>query len=163
MILRLAHNLAKKIKETDLPVLPSDPNPYADWAARLFAADRSQYILITNSVSLYSVVIYGRGVADGNALIDKMMDMLRDVMDADGNRLLYEKQIAPQHASVSFSKAVARSVTGSMNDLVIQAKAHLVRNEISSYDLSFRLNEVPMAYLNHRHPRDAFQSMNRRN
>jgi hypothetical protein len=159
MIIRLTNNLAKKIKETDLPLLPSDPNPFVDWAARLFTADRAQYILITNSVSLYSVVIYGRGVTDDNALIHGMTDMLRDVMEKDGLRLLYEKQVAPQAARISFSKAINRSVTGSMNDLVFQAKWHLIRDEISPYDLSFRLNEVPMSYLKYQHPRDAFQSM----
>ena len=49
MIIRLAASLAKKIKETDLPILPPDPNPFAEWAARLFTADRAQYILITNT------------------------------------------------------------------------------------------------------------------
>jgi hypothetical protein len=159
MIIRLTSTLANKIKESDLPLLPADPNPFADWAARLFTADRAQYILITNSASLYSVVIYGRGVTDDNALLHGMTDMMREVMEKDGFRLIYEKQVAPQAARVSFSKALSRSVTGSMNDLVFQAKWHLIRDELSPYDVSFRLNETPMSYLKYRHPRDAFQSM----
>src|SRR5664280_481491 len=159
MIIRLANSLAKKIKETDLASLPPDPNPFADWATRLFATDRAQYILITNSASLYSVVIYGRGVTNGNALIYKMTDMMRDVMDKDGLRLIYEKQIAPQTSTVSFSKAVNRSVTGSMNELVLVAKWHLIRDEMSPYDVSFLLNKTPLSFLKDQYQRDAFQSM----
>jgi hypothetical protein len=159
MIIRLSNTLAKKIKETDLPLLPSDPNPFADWAARLFTANRVQYILITNSTSLYSVVMYGKGVTGDNALLHGMTDMLREVTEEDGFRLLYEKQVAPQAARVSFSKALSRSVTGSMNDLVHQAKWYLIEDEISPYDVSFRLNEVPMSYLKYQRPRDVFQRM----
>ena len=162
MIIRLANTLDKKIKETDLPMLPADPNPFADWAARLFTAGRAKYILITNSASLYSVVIYGRGVTDGNAFLHGMTDMMRDVMEKDGLRLIYEKQVAPQTARVSFSKAVNRSVTGSMNEFAFYAKWHLIRDEMSPYDVSFLLNKTPMSYLKYRYPRDAFQSINER-
>jgi hypothetical protein len=159
MIIRLGTTLAKKIKEYDLPSLPADPSPFADWTARLFTADRTQYILITNSVSLYSVVVYGRGVTNDNAMIHKMTDMMRDVMEEDGFRLLYEKQVAPQTASVSFSKAVNRSVIGSMNQLILEAKWRLTEEEISPYDLSFGLNQTPLSYLRYLNPRKAFQLM----
>lgn len=159
MIIRLANNLAKKVKEKNLPLLPADPNPYADWTARLFMADRSQYILITNTASLYSVVIFGKGITNSNYLIHKMMDMLRDVMEKDGLRLIYEKQIAPQGGLFSFSKSSNRSVIGSMNDLVYQAQVCLEHDELSPYDLAFRLNEVPMSYLKYSHPREAFQHL----
>jgi len=162
MIIRLTNTLAKKIKETDLPLLPPDPNPFADWAARLFTAGRAQYILITNSASLYSVVIYGRGITDGNAFLHGMTDMMRDVMEKDGLRLIYEKRVAPQTARVSFSKAVNRSVTGSMNEFAFYAKWHLIRDEMSPYDVSFLLNKTPMSYLKYRYPRDAFQSIHER-
>jgi hypothetical protein len=159
MIIRLSNTLSKKIKETDLALLPPDPNPFADWSARLFTADRAQYILMTNSASLYSVVIYGRGVTDGNAFLHEVTDMMRDVMEKDGFRLIYKKRVAPQTARVSFSKAVNRSVTGSMNEFAFYAKWHLIRDEMSPYDVSFQLNKTPMSYIKYRYPRDAFQSM----
>ncbi|NOZ21562.1 MAG: hypothetical protein GXP25_10795 [Planctomycetes bacterium] len=43
----------------------ANPNPFADWPAHLFAADRVQYILATNTPSLYSMAIHGRGITDG--------------------------------------------------------------------------------------------------
>ncbi len=159
MIIRLTNTLARKIKEAGLPSMAPDPNPYADWTARLFTADRTQYILISNTASLYSVVMYGRGITDANALIHRMIDTLRDVTERDGFRLLYETQVAPQTTQISFSKAANRSVTGSMNEFAFYAKWHLIRDEMSPYDVSFMLNKVPMSYLKYQYPREVFQSM----
>lgn len=159
MIIRLSSTLAKKIKETDLPSLPPDPNLFADWVARLFTANRAQYILITNSASLYSVVIFGKGVTYLDSLMLSMTGMMRDVMKKDGFDLLYEKQVAPATAGVSLSRAVNRSVIGSMNDLVYHAKLHLTSEELSPYGVSFRLNELPMSALKYQTPREAFPAM----
>jgi hypothetical protein len=67
MIFRLSQGLATKIKEGTLPSLPLGDNPFADWSAQLFVADRTQYVLLSNTQSLYSTVIYGKGIThDGN-------------------------------------------------------------------------------------------------
>ncbi|QDT48902.1 hypothetical protein Pan258_29490 [Symmachiella dynata] len=42
MIIRLSQKLAKKIKADPLVTVPLDENPYADWSAHLFTADRTQ-------------------------------------------------------------------------------------------------------------------------
>ena len=55
MIFRLSQKLATKLKEGGLPSLPLDDNPYADWSAHLFTADRAEYIIPANTKSLYSV------------------------------------------------------------------------------------------------------------
>jgi hypothetical protein len=54
MIFRLSQKLNAKIKGGTLPTLPPDDNPFADWSAHLFLADRAQYILLSNTKSLYS-------------------------------------------------------------------------------------------------------------
>lgn len=159
MIIRLENTLAKKIKEAELQSLSCGSNPFADWTARLFTADRTQYILFSNTVSLYSVVIYGRGVTDFDFLIRRTMDMLREVMEDDGFKLIYQRIIAPQAARISFAKSLNRSVTGSMNDLVFQAQAILMEGELSPYDVSSKLNDIPMSYLKYKRPREAFQMM----
>jgi len=58
LILRLSQNLAKKVDAGSLK-----PNPFADWSAHLFTADRAQYVIVTNTTSLYSVVMRGSGIA----------------------------------------------------------------------------------------------------
>jgi hypothetical protein len=162
MIIRLGNTLARKIKETDLPSLSADPNPLVDWSARLFTADRLQYILISNTASLYSLIIYGKGVTDENALLREITDNMREVMEKDRVGSIYEKQVAAQATRFRFVKALNRSVTGSMNEFVFQAKWHLIEDELSPYDVSFRLIETLMSYLEYRRPREAFQSMAQR-
>jgi hypothetical protein len=64
MILRLSQKLSTKINAGKLAEMPLDENPYADWSRHLFTADRTQYIILSNTASLYSCVMYGRGVTD---------------------------------------------------------------------------------------------------
>lgn len=66
MIFRLSQKLCTKIKVGSLPALPLDSNPFADWSAHLFVADRTQYLIVTNTTSLYSTVLYGKGITNGN-------------------------------------------------------------------------------------------------
>jgi hypothetical protein len=49
MILRLSQKLSTKIKAGTLKAMPLDENPYADWTCHLFAVDRTQYILVSNT------------------------------------------------------------------------------------------------------------------
>lgn len=159
MIVRLGSTLARKIKETGLPPVGPCPNPFADWTARLFTAHHTQYILASNTATLYSTVFFGRGITDANQLIIRMLDSLRDIAEEDGFRSIYENSIAPETGEFSFSKAVNRSVTGSMNDLVFQARFCLQSDEISPFDVASRLNKTPMSYLKYEYPRDAFAHM----
>lgn len=59
MILRLSQKLCTKIEAGSLKAMPLDDNPFADWSANLFVADRTQYILVSNTKSLYSTVLFG--------------------------------------------------------------------------------------------------------
>ena len=62
MIFRLSEKLKAKVKAGTLATVPLDENPFADWSAGLFLVGRSQYILVTNTKSLYSTVLAGKGV-----------------------------------------------------------------------------------------------------
>jgi hypothetical protein len=156
MIVRLGNTLAKKTWETGLFTRPAHTNPLADWSAHLFAVRHVHYILISNTTTLYSMVLFGRGITDGGQLIDRMTWVIREVMDHDGLGQAYEEYVVPETGRVTFAKALNRSVTGSMNDLVFQAKVCL-DEEISPYDVSFLLNELPMSHLKHRKPLEAFR------
>lgn len=147
MIFRLSQKLAKKIKIGTTTALPLDDNAYADWSAHLFTADRTQYIIVTNTKALYSVVIYGKGITDGGQFIDRALSNMREFMEDDGQAFVYQKFIAPASGTVRFGKALNRSVTGSMNDLIKFAKLWLEEGEISPYDLGFKLNDVLLSAL----------------
>jgi len=158
MIVRLTEKLAKKIKESGLATLPMNANPFGDWSARLFTADRAQYILITNTATLYSRVIYGKGITDYATFTRAMADSLQDMMEEDNFGATFYEQVAPQAGSIVFAKSLNRSIIGSMNQLESEAKVILSMEEISPYDLSFRLNETILSYgKEYGHPREMFR------
>ena len=159
MIFRLSQKLAKKLK-TPLPKpVPADPNPFADWTGHLFTADRTQYLILTNTPSLYSTVIYGRGIANDSQFLDRALGAIREFMVDDGQEFIFRQFVAPAAATVRFAPTLNRSVTGSMNDFVNAAQIWLTEGDLSPFDVGFKLNEMPMSYLNYRNPRDAFKTL----
>jgi len=164
MIFRLTQRLNNKITAGRLTASPLHENPYADWSARLFTADRTQYILLSNTASFYSVVLYGRGITHDGLFIRRALDALREFMTDDGLGLIYMNFIAPASASVRFGKALNRSVTGSMNELEMMAKCHLETGECSPFDAGRKLNGILLSAITseadrHATPREAFKSL----
>ncbi len=159
MIVRITSKLGTKIGVTPSMVIPADPNPFADWTAHLFYADRTQYIMITNTLSLYSMVMPGTGITTGSMFLHKVTNYMFEFLHDDGLRFLYERLISPAMVHVSFSKTLNRSITGSMNDLVHQAKAYIINDYISPLDVSFKLNDMPLSYIKYDSPRDVFTKL----
>lgn len=166
LIFRLAHNLNAKLKAGPLAVHPvSKTQPYADWSARLFLVDRTQYILLSNTKSLYSTVLYGKGIADDRRFIDRALSALREALEDDGQTLVYRRFIAPESVTVRFAGAASRAVTGSMTDLISHAATLLAGGELSPFDVGPRLNDVLLSMLGagrakpYGTPREAFASM----
>lgn len=146
MILRLSQKLNTKIKAGKLAEMPLNENPYADWSCHLFTADRTQYILLTNTASLYSCVLYGRGIANDSRFIERALSGIREFMEDDGQTFVYQKFIAPASAKVSFAKALNRKVTGSMNEHINTAK-FMLADDMAPSEIGYRLNETPMSAL----------------
>ena len=143
MILRLSQKLNTKIKAGTLPALPLDDNPLADWSAHLFLADRAQYILLSNTKSLISTVMFGKGITNDNDFIERALSSIREFMEAEGRGAAYERFIAPASATVRFAKALNRSVTGSMNDMTKHAAYWLVAGDVAP---THRLKRRPGKY-----------------
>jgi hypothetical protein len=164
MIFRLSQKLNDKIKTGTLPALPLDGNPLADWSAHLFLADRTQYILLSNTKSLYSTVMFGKGITTDCDFIERALSSIRDFMEDDGQGAAYERFIAPTSATVRFAKALNRSVTGSMNDMTKHAAHWLAAGDVAPFEIGSRLKEIPMSALKHDgspygFPRDVFEDM----
>ena len=165
MIFRLSQELNAKIKAGTLRPLPLDENPFADWSAHLFVADRTQYIILSNTPSLYSVVLYGRGITNDSDFIGRALSNIREFMEGDGQEFIYRRFIAPASGTVRFAKALDRSVTGSMNELIGHATTWLAEGELSPYDIGFRLNDILLSALArdkaeaYRNPREAFKTL----
>ncbi len=164
MIVRISQKLNAKIKTGTLPAMPLDENPYADWSCHLFTADRTQYILLSNTASLYSCVMYGKGITDDSRFIERALSTIREFMESDGQSFVYQKFIAPASGTVSFARALDRKVTGSMNELVVAATDSLRYGEVAPHDVGFDLNDTLLSAIatkdrDYGKPKDAFQRL----
>ena len=163
MIFRLSHRLKTQLKHGPLSAAPLDGNIYADWSARSFIADRSRYILLSHTRSLYSVVMFGRGITHDGLFIRRALDNIREFMSEDGLGLIYMNFLAPATALVRFRKPLNKSVTGSMNELEATAKFYLQTGEWSPFAVGFKLNETLFSALalpgtgDYATPREAFK------
>src|SRR5262249_16281615 len=147
-----------------LKTLPLHENPFADWSAHLFIADRTQYILLSNTKSLYSTVMFGKGITDASQFIERALSNIPEFMKDDAQELVYHRFIAPSSPSVRFAKALDRSITGSMNDLINHATEWLAQGDVAPFDVGFRLNDILLSALagsNSRCgvPREAFKAL----
>ncbi len=146
-----------------LPALSSDKNrnPLLDWHAHVFTAQRIQYIILTNTASLYSLVMPGRGIANDRQFVRGARSCMKEFLDIDVAKTLFAEIIEPatEDGKTLFSKSTDRRVAGSMNDLIFQAKFYLAEGHKSPYDTSMLINESPMSYLNYDKPRETFSKL----
>jgi len=159
MVFRLTQKLGKKIGQAPTHRLLPDPNPFADWTGHLFTVERVQYIILANTPSLYSIVFHGRGVTDQSSFFKQSFSSMHEFMADDGNEFFFRRFIEPQTGEAVFSKSGDRSVLGSMNDLIHQAKLYLGQRGLSPFEASTRVNESPMSYLDHDRPANAFRNL----
>jgi hypothetical protein len=165
MIFRLSQKLNAKIKAGALSAVPLDEHPFADWSAHLFVAGRTQYILLSNTGSLYSTVMYGRGITNDSQFIELALSGIREFMEAEGQEAVYRRFIASASGSVRFAKALDRSVTGSMNELIREAAWWLAEGDLSPHIVGVRLNDTLLSALgrggsaSYGKPREAFSEL----
>ncbi|MEZ5944919.1 MAG: hypothetical protein R3C18_26340 [Planctomycetaceae bacterium] len=165
MILRPSQKLNTKINAGKLAEMQLDANPCADWSCHVFTADRTQYILLSNTASLYSCVMFGKGITNDSRFIERALSTIREFMEDDGQAFAYQKFIAPASATVSFAKALNRKVTGSINELVIAATHSLESGEVAPHDVGFDLNDLLLSAIaseedrGYGRPKEAFKRL----
>lgn len=159
LIFRLTQKLATKLKIAPTTALPRAADPLTDWTANLFVANRSQYIIVTNSATLYSVIFPGRGITKPEHFIERTYAAIMAQMAQDGCGALFKERIIPAGNEVVFSKTGSRSVMASMNDLVRCAKADIEYGEDTPEETTAKLIETPMGALDYRYPREALHAL----
>ena len=147
MLFRLSQQLATKIKVGNLHGMPLDPNPYADWSCHLFTVKRTQYIILSNTQSLYSVVMSGKGITDRLRFVAEAVTHIQTFMEDDGQAFVHQRFFSPATNAATFGKALNRSVTGSINDLIRFAKYGLDEREVPPHAVGFELNDVLLSAL----------------
>ena len=147
MILRLTTELGRKIGVTPQQRLPADPNPFADWSVRVFRVDRHPYVIVTNTASLYSMLMPGEGIKGEAAFLSRLKGTMERFLKEDGLAAVFEEFVAPSASRILYSKALDRGVTGSMNDCVKSAEWGLLEMGMSLDDISRQLNGTPSTYI----------------
>jgi len=165
MILRFSQKLGSRLKTGTLKALPMDDAPVADWTSHLFFFERTPYILVSNTKTLYSTVLYAKGITNNSVFITRVMNYLREFMEADGLAFAYDRSILPRTGRIRFASTFSRSVTGSMNELIGCAKVFLADEETSPFDLGIRLNDTLLSAAvsgddrDYGKPRNAFRAL----
>ena len=159
MIFRLSQKLARKIKIQPTVHADPSPNPYIDWTGHLFTAGRTQYIIITNTASLLSIIFHGRGVTDDNLFVLRTLVLMKEYLWEDPFTFFFPGVIEPYTNRVLFSRSVDKRVIGSMNDLISNARHHLIRDGLSPFKAAQRINEMPMSLLGSDTPGSAFRRL----
>jgi len=161
MNFRLTAKLARKIGIDPLPALPYDKgrNPLLDWHGHLFTVQRTQYILATNTASLYSLVMPGLGITTGRQLVQSLSNSLQAFLAGQGQKPNAAMALPSPDLNATFAKITDRRVLGSMNDLIFQSKFRLEDGQQTLFNVSYYLNETPLSYLKYRSPKTAFQEL----
>lgn len=159
MIFRLSQKLNAKVKAGTLSETPLDDNPFADWSCHLFVADRKQFVLLTNTKSLYSMVMFGKGIANQTQFVDAVLSNIREFLEDHGLATIYDKNIAPDSGTIRFAKSLNRSVISSMNDLILHGGDWLFEDGLPPNEIGFKLNDVPFSSLKYSNPQEAFKAL----
>lgn len=114
MLFRLSAKLNTDLKHSPLKDRPLQANPFADWSAHLFIVKREKLILVSNTQSLYSFVMYGHTLPNELRFYERTMNYMRRFMEMNGLEHVYEERIIPSTNMHEYAKALNRSVTGCM-------------------------------------------------
>lgn len=165
MILRLSQKLCAKIKAGGLLTSPLDENPLADWSGHLFIANRTQYIILTNTKSLYSTLMVARGITNETQFCERALSSIHEALDAGDQKSVCSRCIARSSRAVSFAKPLDRSVVASMNELMRNAKWWLAQGGLSPPEIAAKFNDVLLSAIasdpsdKYGQPREAFRSL----
>lgn len=82
MIINFTEKLRNKLHLPDHDPVESPQALHHCWYAKVFTAQRVQYILTANAACLFTVVVYGRDVSDGDRYLTEFLRELREHLRA---------------------------------------------------------------------------------
>ena len=86
-----------------------------------------------------AIIRPGRGRDGERQFVTVFLQSLQVFLAADQLHLAYQQWIEPTTHQILFSKSLDRSVTGSMNDLVFQARLLLAESELPLIEISSKI------------------------
>ncbi len=159
MLLRVTNKLSKKLKLPPLTTVKDNPGLFLEWYANVFTANRVQYILTTEANSLFSVVLYGRGITNVNLFINSWLTSLKSYLSDIGKESVFNNIISSNTNQFTFSKVLNKSILGSMTNIVVDSKFMLEDEDMSPRDLSQMINETPFNAIDFHSPICVFNQL----
>jgi len=117
----LTQKLSKKVKQFDLPRTTGYDLGSA-WYGNLFRVGNVQYVLLTESLTLYSILLLGRGIVNAESLANAATHIIEERFRENGWIGILGKIISFDNNSATFLAAQDRSVLSSMNEIVRMIK-----------------------------------------
>lgn len=149
MIFRLSQKLNAKVKAGKLETVPLADNRYVDWSCHVFNVSRTQYIIFCNTDSLLSCLALRKGVTSEQSLSQRAMETIGPFLAELGHEKIFAEHIASNADQIQFSKALNRSVTGSINEFLVHARYDLEAG-LSLHETAIRMMKIPMSALSDR-------------
>ena len=132
---------------------PVSTTRLGDWYINLLLVRRHRLLIFVSEPTLLSVFI---PVNELSTLIPRFRRGLAEVLQALGAPTRAIEAEISDTETVAFAATVNRSVLGSMNDLIFQAKWELERDpQQTLLELGLRLSQIPCKPLGYRYPREA--------
>jgi hypothetical protein len=157
MIYHITAKLAKKLRTAPLGQSDEEATENLHWYAAPFRTAKQHYILTTHATSLFSVVIYSRGIIDSSHFQNQFLLALSELMDEYGYGTIYQKSIAPHAGESLFLKTCSRSILGSMNDMIRCCQSILNEEPMSLSELSHFINRTLFSAIGYNRPADVFK------
>ena len=145
MILRLTQKAMQKIRLEKRDVNADDNitvSPLSEWYVNHFMLDRRGYFIITESISLFSIIEPSVKISNIKIFREWITNLIRKFEME--NKL---KINTIDTNIIHICKTNNRSIVGSQNDLVKMAKAMYYYDDKKNIDTSF-VNKTPMSYTN---------------
>lgn len=120
---------------------------------------RRQFIIVTNSATLYSVVMPGGSCRSAGTFVGAFAEELGGVLDRDGLGSLSSCVISDLSKNLVFCRASDRRVLGSINDFVFGAKVYINEADLPLPEVSHRLNQTPMRLVKYSVPADEMRKL----
>lgn len=159
MVFRLTRKLATKLGVEPVPSLPPGGSPLHDWTANLFVVDRLQFIILTNTATLYSSIIPGRGNTGSSVFIENALAGIGENLKLDGLDSLLKPLMAAPPEDLAFCKASDKRVLGSINEFVFMARYCILDGERSLTGISCFLNQSHMKAIRYGRPLDEMRRL----
>jgi len=135
-----------KVKNGELSQTPNDLN---SWHANIFLVDRRKCAVFTHDRTLYSFIVPGLTKPDFQDLKEIFRQRLFKSLAAEELPQKHVEAFLEDNRNIEFTKTNNRSVLGSMNELVFQAKYQISVEggplNIDIGNLNHYINQIPMS------------------